>query len=139
MSKLILAVAVALTFAVPALAATAPGGSYQKTCSNIAFDGTTLSASCRAMNGQSVQTTLAYPQSCVGDVGNINGILACTGPSGSYALTCKGMSVAGTTLSGQCQKRDGSWVPASLSNFQGFQGEVTNCNGILQNGGTCPR
>ncbi|MEW5729937.1 MAG: CVNH domain-containing protein [Pseudomonadota bacterium] len=138
MIKPVMAVlAAAVLYSLPALAANPPAGSYQKTCSNIGFDGTTLTASCRTMGGQMVQTSLQFPQSCIGDVGNINGILACTGPSGSYALTCKGMAVSGTTLAGQCQKRDGSWIPASLSNFQGFQGDITNCNGTLQNGGTC--
>ena len=132
--------AVALTailFTAPAFAANAPAGSYQKTCNTISYDGTTLTAQCRTMQGAMMSASLSYPASCIGDVGNINGILACTGPNGSYALTCRNMTVSGTTLAGQCQKRDGSWIAASLSGFQGFQGDITNCNGVLQNGGTC--
>lgn len=136
MKAFVIAAVLAL-FAVPALASNAPAGSYQKTCSNISYDGTTLSATCRTMAGANNQTSLAFPASCQGDVGNVNGILACTGPVGSYALTCNSISVSGNTLSANCQKRDGSWIPAKLSGFQGFQGDVTNCNGTLQNGGTC--
>lgn len=137
MKTLILAAAFVVAAATAAFAATAPTGSYQKTCTGIAYDGTTLTAQCKTMQGASVSASLAYPASCVGDVGNINGILACTGPSGSYALTCRNTVVQGNTLSGECQTKSGSWVPASLPNFQGFQGDVTNCNGVLQNGGTC--
>ncbi|HSV28264.1 MAG TPA: CVNH domain-containing protein [Candidatus Omnitrophota bacterium] len=137
MKKMLLAAAVAALFAVPALAANPPAGSYQKTCSNVAYDGTNLTASCKTFNGAANSTSLQYPTSCIGDIGNVNGVLACAGPNGSYALTCRNLTVAGTTLQGECQKRDGSWIPASLPNFQGFQGAITNCNGALQNGGQC--
>jgi hypothetical protein len=120
-----------------ALAADAPAGSYQKTCSGISYDGTTLKAQCKTFSGASNQTSLQYPTSCIGDIGNVNGTLACAGPTGSYALTCRSMTVSGSTLSGECQTKSGSWIKASLSNFQGFQGDITNCNGVLQNGGTC--
>lgn len=136
--KIVIAAAIAALFAMPALAANLPAGSYQQTCSNMTYDGTILSGQCKTMSGAMVSASLSYPQSCIGDVGNINGVLACTGPNGSYSLTCRNMSVSGTTLKGECQRRDGSWnSAASLANFKGFQGDVTNCNGNLQNGGTC--
>lgn len=137
MKSVLLAVVMITGFTASALAATPPAGSYQKTCSSIAYDGTTLTAQCQTMQGASVSASLSYPTSCVGDIGNINGVLACAGPNGSYALTCRSISVSGSTLSAECQKRDGSWIPASLPNFQGFHGDITNCNGVLQNGGTC--
>lgn len=138
MRNFLFAAAIAALFTLPALAANPPAGSYQKTCSNIAYDGTTLTGQCKTMAGQAVAATLSYPASCIGDIGNVNGVLACTGPNGSYAITCRNISVSGTTLKGECQRRDQSWNPsASLANFQGFQGEITNCNGNLQNGGQC--
>ncbi len=58
-----------------------PAGSYQKTCSNISVGGTTLNADCKTFNQQSIRTSLPYFASCVGDIGNINGTLACAGPN----------------------------------------------------------
>lgn len=125
---------VALVLAMPAQAQ--PVGSYQQTCSNIAMDGDTLSATCTRFDGSTNDTTLAYAAQCVGDVGNVNGILVCTGPVGSYGLTCVNAFVEANILHATCQRRDGSWVQSTLQ-FQGFQGDVTNCDGVLQNGGTC--
>jgi hypothetical protein len=112
----------------------APAGSYQKTCSGISVSGTTLNASCKTFSGSSMQTSLPYYASCVGDIGNINGTLACAGPNGSYALTCTGATVKGNTLSASCKKINGQMVPASLANFQGFQGNISNCDGTLKSG-----
>ena len=117
-----------------AQAQSAPVGSYQKTCSGISVSGTTLNASCKTFSGQSMQTTLPYYASCVGDIGNINGTLACAGPNGSYALTCTGATVSGNTLSATCKKKDQTPVQTSLPGFQGFQGNISNCDGKLQNG-----
>lgn len=114
--------------------AAAPAGSYQKTCTDISVDGTTLHASCKTFSGQATKTSLPYYASCVGDLGNINGTLACAGPNGSYALTCENATVKGETLSASCKKKDGQLVPASLPGFQGFQGNISNCDGRLQNG-----
>jgi hypothetical protein len=117
-----------------ALAQSPPSGSYQKTCTGASMSGTTLNATCTTFSGSSSKTSLPFATSCVGDIGNINGVLACAGPNGSYSLTCKNATVSGTTLSATCQRIDGSWVPASLPNFQGFQGNISNCDGKLQNG-----
>jgi len=117
-----------------AQAQSAPVGSYQKTCSGISVSGTTLNASCKTFSGQSMQTTLPYYASCVGDISNINGTLACAGPNGSYALTCTGATVSGNTLSATCKKKDQTPVQTSLPGFQGFQGNISNCDGKLQNG-----
>jgi len=111
-----------------------PPGSYEKTCSGISVSGTTLKASCKTFNGQSVQTELPYYASCVGDLGNINGTLACAGPNGSYALTCEDSVVKGETLSARCKKKDGKFINTSLKGFQGFQGNINNCDGELRNG-----
>jgi hypothetical protein len=117
-----------------ALAEQAPQGSYEKTCSNISVSGTTLNANCKTFSGQSVETNLPYYASCVGDIGNINGTLACAGPSGSYALTCRDAVVKGDILSAQCRKINGQYEETSLKGFQGFQGNINNCDGKLRNG-----
>jgi len=117
-----------------ALAQPAPAGSYQKTCSDISVSGTTLNASCRTFSGQAMTTSLPYYASCVGDIGNINGTLACAGPNGSYALTCTDATVKGDTLTARCKKKNGEIVDSSLKGFQGFQGDISNCDGKLQNG-----
>ena len=112
----------------------APAGSYQKSCSGISVSGTTLNATCKTFNQQNMQTNLPYFASCVGDIGNINGTLACAGPNGSYALTCTDATVKGNTLSATCKKKDQTPVQTSLPGFQGFQGNISNCDGKLQNG-----
>jgi hypothetical protein len=112
----------------------APAGSYQKTCSGISVSGTTLNATCKTFNQQNMQTNLPFFASCVGDIGNINGTLACAGPNGSYALTCTDATVKGNTLSATCKKKDQTPVQTSLPGFQGFQGNINNCDGKLQNG-----
>jgi len=63
---------------IPAYAQALPPGSYQQSCGNIGMQGTTLIATCRAADGQSVQTALNVAN-CVGDIGNNNGQLQCNG------------------------------------------------------------
>jgi len=113
-----------------------PAGSYQQTCSNIALNGETLSASCTRFDGSQNNTELPFATSCVGIISNVDGNLVCTGATGSFARTCKNSSVANNTLSATCQKVDGSWVPSSTS-FSGFQHPVTNCNGQLVDKPNC--
>jgi hypothetical protein len=127
-------VAVLAVGIVAALAQQAPAGSYSKSCSNISVSATTLNANCKAFNGQSAPTQLPFYASCVGDIGNINGTLACAGPNGSYAQTCENASVKGNVLSASCKKINGQMEQTSLPGFQGFQGDISNCDGKLRNG-----
>jgi hypothetical protein len=114
-----------------AAAEDAPSGSYQDTCSDISMDGHTLNATCRTFDQDENQTSLPYANSCVGVVSNVDGVLACTGPTGSYALTCRNASVSGNTLTAECQRRDGTTYVESSVEFSGFQHPVTNCDGQL--------
>ncbi len=133
MKRLMIALAaVVMAAALPALAN--PTGSYTKTCSGITMSGDTLQASCTRMDGSKAQTELPFASSCVGDIGNVNGVLACAGPNGSYSITCTGISVSGNTLNATCRTKAGQMVPATLPGFQGFQGNISNCDGKLQNG-----
>src|SRR6185295_20161031 len=100
-------------------AQSAPSGSYQKTCKNIKFVKNDLTATCgTGSGGGSATSTLPDAAGCVGDIGNVRGTLVCTGAVGSFYLTCKDSQVSGSTLTATCKKKDGSWVPASLANFQ---------------------
>ena len=58
-----------------------PAGSYQRILLEHLGRGTTLNADCKTFNQQSIRTSLPYFASCVGDIGNINGTLACAGPN----------------------------------------------------------
>ena len=114
----------------PAVAEDPPAGSYQQTCTGISMDGHTLRATCRTFDQSENQTELPFANSCVGVVSNVDGVLACTGPTGSYHLTCRDAHVEGSTVSASCQKTDGSYMESSTS-FSGFQHPVTNCDGQL--------
>jgi hypothetical protein len=126
----------ALFAALSVIAQSAPSGSYQKTCKDISFAKNNLTATCRTGGGSTYgkPSTLNDAAGCVGDIGNVHGTLVCTGAVGSFYLTCKDSRVEGSTLSSTCKKKDGSWVPSSLANFQGFDGNINNCDGQLRNG-----
>ena len=113
-----------------------PAGSYQQTCSDIRMEGSTLHASCLTFDQHSHDTSLAFADSCVGVISNVNGVLACTGPVGSYAETCRDAMVSGQTLSATCRKRDQSEMQSSVT-FSGFQHPVTNCDGQLVDRPNC--
>ena len=114
----------------------APSGSYEQTCSDIRMDGSTLHANCTTFDQSSNATSLPFAESCVGVISNVNGVLACTGPTGSYAETCSDASVSGQTLSATCRKIDQSEMQSSVT-FSGFQHPVTNCDGQLVNRSSC--
>jgi len=69
--------------AVPPSAAQVPPGGYLQTCSNIQFDGYTLSAVCQGPGGQGYPARLAGAGNCRGDIANISGQLACVGGGGA--------------------------------------------------------
>lgn len=56
----------------------APSGSYQQSCTNIRMQGSTLTASCSAPNGQRITSSVGV-RSCPSgsDIGNRNGYLSC--------------------------------------------------------------
>ncbi len=56
-----------------------PPGSYQQSCREIRMHGPTLTAVCRRANGRGEQVTALNIASCVGDIGNNNGHLQCSG------------------------------------------------------------
>lgn len=54
-----------------------PGGSYQQSCINARMNGSTLSASCTAPNGNRVYSSLDVRRCRGGDIANRNGYLGC--------------------------------------------------------------
>jgi hypothetical protein len=52
-------------------------GSYQSSCTNVYMNGSTLTASCTAPNGQRITSSINPAQCRGGDIANVNGRLAC--------------------------------------------------------------
>ena len=52
-------------------------GSYQSSCTNVQMNGSTLTATCTAPNGQYITTSINAAQCRGGDIANVNGRLAC--------------------------------------------------------------
>ena len=55
-----------------------PGGSYLRTCGEVYLQGDTLVATCRRVDGAPERSSLPAVHNCVGDIGNVNGRLACS-------------------------------------------------------------
>ncbi len=66
-----------------------PQGSYQRSCEQLHWAGTTLVAECRRADGRMTGTGLPSANKCVGDIGNNNGQLQC-----NYAGTVRHRWVA---------------------------------------------
>ena len=62
-----------------------PGGSYQRTCKQIHWAGTTLVAECLTADGRYIGTGLPNANKCSGDIGNNNGRLQCTYVGGAQS------------------------------------------------------
>ena len=76
---------VALAVGAPreALAQRVPQGSYLQSCVNPMMRDGALVATCRARGGGEMRSALAGVRRCVGDIGNIDGVLQCTLPGGA--------------------------------------------------------
>lgn len=131
--SIVLLAVLALAVALPALAQVPPAGSYQQTCKDITVTGTTLNATCSWQGSYGAPSSLNYASGCVGDIANVRGVLACTGANGSFSLTCRNAHVEGRTLHAECRNKSGQYVKASLPNFTGFDHNISNCDGKLQN------
>ena len=60
-----------------------PQGSYQRSCEQLHWAGTTLVAECRRADGRMTGTGLPSANKCVGDIGNNNGQLQCNYAGGT--------------------------------------------------------
>ena len=85
---LIAGAALALCFAAaPLHAQSVPPGSYLRTCTHVAVHGGRLVADCRRTDGSWGRTALRDVDRCVGDIGNMDGQLACNFSDQSYHWT----------------------------------------------------
>jgi hypothetical protein len=69
---------------VHAVHAGVPPGSYLRTCTHVATYGDRLIADCRRTDGSWGRTALRDLNRCVGDIGNMDGQLACDGGTRDY-------------------------------------------------------
>ena len=76
--------------AVPVSAQGLPNGSYLQSCRNVAVHGDRLLADCRRTDGRWARTALQNVDRCVGDIGNMNGQLACNHADGNNRLSRDG-------------------------------------------------
>jgi hypothetical protein len=60
-----------------------PQGSYQRSCEQIHWAGTTLVAECKRADGRKTGAGLPNANKCVGDIGNNNGQLQCNYAAGT--------------------------------------------------------
>jgi len=111
-----------------------PPGSYQATCSDARLEHGGLTATCRTMDQQLRVSSLRSVASCVDDIANIDGQLACNRrgvPGGSYRQTCVGAAMQGDTLSARCRTIDGRWVDTWLRAVRECVGDIANLDGTL--------
>lgn len=112
-----------------------PEGSYRESCRDMAVDGDFLAATCRSGSGEWKRTQLPGVRACTGDISNQDGTLQCpknNPPDGSYAETCRQLSVSGTTLFANCRTQGDAWTNTSLRSFRLCQGDISNLNGRLR-------
>jgi hypothetical protein len=122
-----------------------PFGSYLLSCRNVQVQsllggGTNIVASCRTNDGRYVQSTL--PNTCTGDIANINGQLTCTAsgpnntpPSGSYQQSCNNIYMTGPILNANCLRRNGQVSQTTLNVLNCKGGDISNQDGQLTCGG----
>lgn len=129
----------------PARAQWIPGGSYSDSCRSIRFDGDSLTAKCRRLDGAWRNTWLPNADNCDGNIVNDNGQLECVmgrgrdwdrndsdgGPSGPFERTCTNIRMDGYTLKATCQRDDGSWRWTELEYAYDCDGRIANFNGRL--------
>jgi hypothetical protein len=135
-----------ITLLSPARAQWIPGGSYADSCRNIRFDGGSLTARCRRLDGAWRNTWLPNADNCDGNIVNNNGQLECVvergrdwdrddnsegGPSGPYERSCANIRMDGYTLKASCQRNDGSWRWTELDYAYDCDGYIRNINGRL--------
>ena len=115
-----------------------PAGTYTQSCSSCSRSGTVLSCGCGNIAGSMVQSSLDTSFCEGSDIGNNNGYLACNGhggppslPGGSYAQSCDGCTLNGTTLACSCGNESGGRVSSSLDLASCGGSDVNNNNGSL--------
>ena len=106
-----------------------PEGSYKASCIQINTQQNVLYARCRKVNGAWQESSLPLGH-CNYQIYNLNGILACALPYGSFQQSCRNSRVLNNRLYSECKTKRGQWVNASLS--MPCNTEISNNNGALQ-------
>lgn len=116
-----------------------PNGSYQNSCTDIGWDGVTVSANCRTTTNQIISSTLNYATCQSGStLSNEHGHLICDQlspniPQGSYQGSCKQINWNGISLSAECKNTTGEYLSTSLSTLSCTTGgTVSNNHGHLE-------
>jgi hypothetical protein len=130
----------------PAIAQSAPQGSYQQTCRNARVAGSRLDAQCPNEEGTLVSSSIDLGSCQNGDIANVNGNLRCmtsvnnTGrngdrydlPAGPYQQSCNGAVMQGSTLNANCRAANGTTLRSSLDLNSCRGADVANINGNLR-------
>jgi hypothetical protein len=128
-------------------------GSYVRTCAPIYVRGDDLRARCLTASHEWAWTQLDGFDRCRGDIANENGQLRCewrareheaeyrdrdhdrdgrrATPRGSYANSCRDISLDGDKLKARCQAADGRWRWTNLDDWDRCRGDIANINGQL--------
>jgi hypothetical protein len=113
-----------------------PAGSYHATCTNPNVKDGVLFASCKANNGEAVNTWLHKYASCRSDINNNDGLLRCnnglSAPGGTYTQTCTNIFNNSGELSAQCKTKGGQLKRTLLANFADCKGKIGNDDGNLK-------
>lgn len=115
--------------------ANVPAGSYRQSCTNCLASGGTLTATCKKINNQYVNSTLYSYQACRSGIENLDGHLSCNRgdsapPNGSYKASCYNLNVEKNNLYATCRNVNGDWKEASLPlGYCNY--EIYNIDGVL--------
>jgi hypothetical protein len=111
-----------------------PPGSYQQSCQQINVLNVVLVAQCRTRAGNFVNARLQGFALCIGDIANLDGVLACNfanPPTGSYEQTCRDVWAEQLVLHASCQDGRGNFHVTSLAQWRNCVGDVWNNDGTL--------
>ena len=97
--------------------------SYQNSCNRIQVIGSTLTASCRRMDGSFSNASIL-----IRGIHNNNGVLQFggMGQASSFQNSCRNIEVVGSTLSANCRRMDGGFNRTTIL----IRG-IHNNNGVL--------
>ncbi len=134
---LLLSLGAAVFSAKEARAGIFPPGDYIHSCTDIAVDGAALSATCKDFHQRlAARTVLPDFGTCVGNIGNVDGVLRCIRsngpvPRGSYLETCTDTKLdVDNNLFSRCRNFNQDWQGTQL-HMSGCMEPVSNVDGHL--------
>jgi len=116
-------VTITLATKTPATGTSSVTGDFSKSCENSIISDSTLTSSCRKVDGTSVDTTINLNN----HIGNTDGVLSWI-ENGNFTLSCKSISLNnGNTLGSSCRKVDQSSNDTSIN----LDEHIANIDGVL--------